>query len=148
MGVDPAVRTTYHPQTRKIRSTGGNIIGTKTKVTYYEQKITIKNTRLSQLPRLIVKDQIFVSRDARFKVRLLEPKSLSGPQKGGNVNRGVAVRWSSWKAESDGESVIDVDMESAQGMLEWNLSIEPGATVDLCLAWEVSAPAGVVWTKQ
>lgn len=64
------------------------------------------------------------------------------------MNRGVAVRWSNWKAESDGESVIDVDMESAQGMFEWNLSIEPGATVDLCLAWEVSAPAGVEWTKQ
>lgn len=117
-------------------------------MTYYEQKITIKNTRLSQLPRLIVKDQIFVSRDARFKVRLLEPRSLSGPQKEGTVNRSVTVRWSSWKAGDDNESTADVDMESAQGMLEWNCNIDPGATVDLSLAWEVSAPAGVEWIKQ
>lgn len=141
-------RPSYHPQTKKIRSTGGSIIGTKTKVTYYEQKITIKNTRLSQLPRLIVKDQVFVSRDARFKVRLLEPKSLSGPQKGVTVNRSVTVRWSSWKTWDDSESTDDVDMESAQGMLEWNCNIDPGAAVDLSLAWEVSAPVGVEWTKQ
>lgn len=146
--MDPAVRATYHPQTKKIRSTGGNIIGTKTKVTYYEQKIAIKNTRLSQLPRLIVKDQIFVSRDARLKVRLLEPKILSGPQVGGMVNRSVTARWSSWKAEDDSESTADVDMESAQGMLEWNCNFDPGATIDLSLAWEVSAPADVDWIKQ
>lgn len=64
------------------------------------------------------------------------------------VSKNVAVRQSNWEAEDEGDSVVDVDMETVQEMLAWNGSIGSGETVDLTLVWEVNAPAGVAWTKK
>lgn len=151
LGVDPAIRVTYHPRTTKSRTSGNGILTVKTDNTNFEQKITVKNTRLSNIPKLVVREQVPVSRDAKIKVAVLEPKGL---QRGKEniIKEGIAIRWANWKAIEGGdlsnEASEDVDMESAQGMLEWICNIEPSASIDLTLAWEISAPSGVEWVKQ
>ena len=138
-------------------------MGTKMSVTSYEQKITVKNTRLTRLSRLLVKDQVPVSRDARVKVNVSEPKGLqgqgsaNGTQKGvGKLGKdGIVARWSSWKSEIGGEDDLEevedstkLDADAAQGRMEWVCDVRPSATVDLVLSWEISAPVGVDWMKQ
>lgn len=116
-----------------------------------EQKISVKNIRLAPVSKLIVREQIPVSRDAKIKVLLLEPKALQ-KDKENVLKEGISVRWTNWKAVENGDlsslSSEGLDMESAQGMLEWVCTIEPSSTADLSLSWEISAPAGVEWAKQ
>ena len=151
MGVDPAVRITYHPLSVKTRSTGGTLLSVKTNYTTSEQQITVKNTRLSAIPRLLVKEQVPVSRDAKIKVNIVEPKSLS--KKGGEtvLKEGVSVRWASRVADEETPTVSsttdELDMDSAQGMLEWICDIKPSTSVDLTLSWEISAPNGTIWVR-
>jgi hypothetical protein len=166
LGVDPAVRVTYHPQSKKSKTTGGGVLSTKHTLTSFEQGITIKNTRLTQLHRLLVKDQIPVSNDARIKVALVEPKVLAGAGKsaaagvGVSASKGVRVRWVPKNGENNVSAKTasassaaatandELDAESARGMLEWVCEIEPSSNVDLVLGWEVSAPVGLDWGRR
>ena len=118
-----------------------------------------------------IREQIPVSRDARFKVVLLEPKALAqanggtmsasasmlglsnGPA-GYLVSAGVRVRWVPLKEltadEIMGEGTNGSEVanaESAQGLLEWVCEVDAGASVDVALVYEVSAPAGVNWSQ-
>lgn len=151
MGVDPAIRVTYHPRTTKSRTAGNGLLTARTNNTMSEQKISVKNTRLAPVSKLIVREQIPVSRDAKIKVLLLEPKALQ-KDKENVLKEGISVRWTNWKAVENGDlsslSSEGLDMESAQGMLEWVCTIEPSSTADLSLSWEISAPTGVEWAKQ
>ena len=111
----------------------------------------MKNTRLSAIPRLLVKEQVPVSRDAKIKVNIVEPKSLS--KKGGEtvLKEGVSVRWASRVTDEETPTVSsttdELDMDSAQGMLEWICNIKPSTSVDLTLSWEISAPSGTIWVR-
>ena len=129
------------------------LLSVKTNNSTSEQRITVKNTRLSVIPRLVVKEQVPVSRDAKIKVDILEPKCLAQKGKGVTLlKKGVSVRWANPKTRADiqidSSSADELDIDSAQGMLEWICNIEPGASVDLTLSWEISAPSDVVWEKQ
>lgn len=158
LGVDPAIRVTCHPQTKKTRSSGGSVLSSlsaKVTTTLYEQVVSIKNTRLSRVHRLLLKEQIPVSRDSRFKVNLLEPRSLVfATAKGGRneavtVSEAIKVQWASRNDEEDENPKVpreELTAESAQGLLEWIITIEPGSTVDVNLSWEVVAPLGVEWS--
>ncbi|KAH8115703.1 hypothetical protein DFH11DRAFT_1543173 [Phellopilus nigrolimitatus] len=153
LGVDPAVRITYHPQSKKTKTTGGTVLTTKMKTVTFEQAITVKNNRLTRLPRLLIKDRVHVSRDAKLKVNVLEPKGLSAGGKGKAVTlqNGVAARWVQRGGDDVGEAKVSQDessAESAQGLLEWVCDIEPGATVDVSLVWEVSAPSDTEWVNE
>ncbi|KAH8115728.1 hypothetical protein DFH11DRAFT_1507331 [Phellopilus nigrolimitatus] len=153
LGVDPAVRITYHPQSKKTKTTGGTVLTTKMKTVTFEQAITVKNSRLTRLPRLLIKDHVHVSRDAKIKVNVIEPKGLSvggGRGKAVALQNGVVARW----VQRGGDDIGEVrpyeeesSLESAQGLLEWVCDMEPGATIDVSLVWEVSAPAYTEWVK-
>ena len=98
-----------------------------------------------------MKEQVPVSRDAKIKVNILQPKSLSLKGKETALKDGVSVRWASRKADEDLVDISaaeEMDVDSAQGMLEWICNIEPSASVDLTLSYEISAPDGVTWVKQ
>ncbi|KAH8115713.1 hypothetical protein DFH11DRAFT_1301174 [Phellopilus nigrolimitatus] len=153
LGVDPAVRVTYYPQSKKTKTTGGTVLTTKMKTVTFEQAITVKNSRLTRLPRLLIKDHVHVSRDAKIKVTVLEPKGLSAGGKGKAVTfqNGVVARWVQRGGDDVGEAKVSQDessAESAQGLLEWVCDIEPGATVDVNLIWEVSAPPLTEWVNE
>jgi len=130
-------------------------LSAKVTTTLYEQVVSIKNTRLSRVHRLLLKEQIPVSRDSRFKVNLLEPRSLVfATAKGGRneavtVSEAIKVQWASRNDEEDENPKVpreELTAESAQGLLEWIITIEPGSTVDVNLSWDVVAPLGVEWS--
>ena len=149
------MRITYHPQRKKTRTTGGSVLTTKMTNTAYEQTISVKNTRLAPVPRLLVRDQIPVSRDAKIKVTLLEPRALADA-KGKLAQLDAGVR-ALWVPRDDAESAVlksaasttpEIDAEAAQGMIEWVCEIDAGATVNISLTWEVSAASTVAWARQ
>ncbi|TDL17687.1 hypothetical protein BD410DRAFT_794164 [Rickenella mellea] len=150
LGADPAVRVTYHPQSTKTK-TKGNVLSAKLTSTTYEQRISIKNTRLTPIPRLIIKDQVPVSRDERVKVSVSEPKDLQTTNKTGvvspsvRVKHGVTAQWAS--RDNDSESVANGGGDPNLGLIEWICQIQPNTNLDVNLAWEVTAPKGVKWTK-
>ncbi len=64
-----------------------------------------------------------------------------------SVSEGVRVHWAS-KRDEDDESKVPLEeltMDSAQGLLEWVIEMEPGATLDIKVAWEVVAAVGDEW---
>ncbi|KAG8776576.1 hypothetical protein FRC16_004480, partial [Serendipita sp. 398] len=75
LGVDPQVKVTYHPRTKKVRAQGG-LLTTRVSTTAYHQKISVKNTRSAPIKKLIVRDQIPVSGDQRIKAVVLEPANI------------------------------------------------------------------------
>lgn len=177
LGVDPQVKVTYHPRTKKTRSQGG-LLSSKTTTTAYHQKMTIKNTRSAPVKRLLVRDQVPVSGDQRIKVTLLDPSNIefagrntiSAATNAGNtsssltiggekglqipkevqIGRGVSVRWkvSDDELTSDAASgVLGLD-GAREGMIEWVCELGAGQTTDVTLSWEVTAPLGMNWGPQ
>ena len=72
LGVDPAVHVTYHPCRKTVSHQGGGLLSkTKTEISTFSQRISIKNTRPSPLEYLIVQDQVPVSEDEHVKVKVL-----------------------------------------------------------------------------
>ena len=155
---------TYHPRTKKSRSQSALLSGGTTTLASY-QKITIRNNRGSTIPRLLVREQIPVSRDERLKVNLIEPASIEHPNRstiGGTTSKGersqyipkpvrlangVTVQWKvndDEDAEGDTKSTAGMD-GAREGMLEWICEIGSGKSTELNLAWEVIAPSSLNW---
>jgi hypothetical protein len=86
-----------------------------------------------------------VSNDARIKVSLLpptDPPTGPGSAQGVLVAEGIRARYTQKNDEAPAEG------DTQDGKLEWICVVQAGATVDLNLAWEVSAPVGLHWVKQ
>jgi uncharacterized protein (TIGR02231 family) len=167
LGVDPQIKVTYHPRTKKTRSQGG-LLSSRTITTASHQKITIKNNRGSTIPRLLVREQIPVSNDERLKVTLIEPASIEFPNRNTisatsskndkalsvlkpvKLSKTVSVRWKlndDDDAEAEAESTAGAD-GAREGILEWICEIGSGQSTDLNLAWDVVAPSGLNWGPQ
>ena len=147
LGEDPAVRVTYHPQTKNMK-TAGSILSTKTSKSHFAQNITIQNTRQSALSRLRVSEQVPVSGSDKVKVDILEPRALNG---GAGV-KDPSVHWvnpgvdTHEEIENDAALTGTAAAQKAQGIFEWVVTVEAGASTNLALAWEVIAPVGTNWT--
>ena len=129
------------------------MLTTKTSTTVFEQSITVKNTRLAPLRDLRIRDQIPVSTDARIKVNILEPTQIIEAKNNiVNLSKGISVKWVRRDEDESEKDLVpggpDVNAETAQGMFEWKCEIEPGASKDVTLSYEVSAPSTVSWEKQ
>ncbi|KIM32688.1 hypothetical protein M408DRAFT_185309 [Serendipita vermifera MAFF 305830] len=167
LGVDPQVKVTYHPRTKKSRLQGG-LLSTRTTTTASHQKITVKNNRGTAIPRLLVREQVPVSHDERLKVTLIDPASIEFPNRNTisagsfkpdkaagvlkpvRLSKGVTVRWKvnddeDAEGEADGTAGAD---GAREGILEWICEIGSGQSTDLNLAWEVTAPSGLNWGPQ
>ncbi|KAJ1548765.1 hypothetical protein HK405_015507, partial [Cladochytrium tenue] len=144
LGADGAVRVTYHPRVRKLKQPTGMVFASsKMQTTAFAQRVTVRNARLAPLHRLVVRDQVPVSTDARIKVAVLEPAELpigNDCAAGVVVARGVVARYTLKNDEAP------ADGEKGDGTVEWVCSgVASGATFDLNLAWEVTAPSGLRW---
>jgi hypothetical protein len=154
LGVDPAIRVTYHPVQKKTKSSSGGLtLSAKADTTTFIQSITLRNTRLTPVPRLILKDQVPVSEDARFKVNVLDPRELvtllGTLSKNSNIStgesiaiagfKGVRVRWAQKNEDGSGG-------DAGNGVVEWICDVRASSRLDLTLSWEVSAAGGVKWS--
>jgi hypothetical protein len=153
LGIDPSVKIKYDPIQKKTKSSGGGLsLYTKVDTTTFSQGIRIHNTRLVPIPRLVVRDQVHVSHDAKFKVTVLNPRELvamgtvtkpsanpvSTPVAG---QKGVRVQWALRNEDESGG-------EAENGIVEWICDVGAGDKLDLILAWEVSGPSGVKWAGE
>ncbi|KAG9226937.1 hypothetical protein CCMSSC00406_0003390 [Pleurotus cornucopiae] len=75
LGVDPSIRTTYAPLSKKASSSG---LINKTTTTTYHRQATIRNTKPVAIQNLKILDRVPVSENAQIVVKLLSP-ALSPP---------------------------------------------------------------------
>ncbi|KAG5728061.1 Serine/threonine-protein kinase A-Raf [Termitomyces sp. T112] len=148
LGLDPSIRITYHPLSRKKSESG---FYTKTTTHVYTQSITVFNTKSTPVERVRVSDQIPVSEDAQIQVRLLSPPLPSvahaykgqdkdkgkervtdeGAEKRVVVSKGVSAMW------EGGE-----EGEGRNGKLCWVVGLPGQGKASLVLQYEVVVPAG------
>ena len=146
LGIDPAIRVTYHNAQKRKKASQGSLLASKSDVSSFVQQISIKNTRATAVSPLLIKDQIPVSEHADYKVNLLEPR-LTGPAKERNevaVASGINCRWSFKDTDSE-DTRNDVEED---GGVEWMCNVAAGKTLELSLAWEVAVPTGHTWVQQ
>jgi hypothetical protein len=121
----------------------------KTRSTTFRQRITVKNTRPTTLHKLVITDHVPVSDNERIKVNVIDPKGLQIGSKGAKetiVGKGVKARWE--QKNGNGPSIEEGGGEIGLGFVEWICEIGPGASVDVDLAWDIVAPAGVGWIRR
>ncbi|KZV96559.1 hypothetical protein EXIGLDRAFT_833529 [Exidia glandulosa HHB12029] len=137
LGVDGAVRVTYHPQSKHLKQATGSLFASaKTSTTSFSQRISVKNTRRATVKKLVVRDQVPVSQDGRIKVAVIEPKDIPGSV---GASEGVRARWALKNEENPAEG------ETGDGMLEWVCTVPAGGNVDLNFSWDVTVPVGLQW---
>ncbi|KAG8989706.1 hypothetical protein FRB94_011323 [Tulasnella sp. JGI-2019a] len=159
LGVDPALRITYHPLIKKSKNATGSkflALQTKTDVTSHIQRVSIKNTRLADI-ELSMKDQIPTSVNADYKVILVEPTLKDGQKEWASLRNGVKIRWTpntddddesdlgGGKLGPDSKSPATNSVPGEDGMVEWGCEIGAGKTVDITLAWDIAVPRGSTW---
>ena len=144
-----------------MHQTQGGFLTTHMKTTTTKQRIAIKNTRGAHLTKLIVRDQVPVPSHQDIKITLREPNMLMAPEavslmstgkeKGRvkewnreyEVSKGIRAKWY-LQAEEDDENNTPADPHY-QGIIEWKGIVKSGTTLELVLAWDVTAPAGLNW---
>jgi len=76
LGMDPSVKVTYHNLQKNTKVNTGSMLGTKTDITAFVQRITVKNNRATTISPFYIKDQIPISETSIFKVTLTRPEGL------------------------------------------------------------------------
>lgn len=104
-----------------------------------------------------MKDHIPITDNADFKVTLVEPAQLRGNAKDwAPVASSVKARWVPKRDEDEeGQAVVSVsvdakstpgaDVPGEDGMVEWACDVGAGKSVDVTLAWGITAPHGRTW---
>ncbi|KAJ2913772.1 hypothetical protein MD484_g6639, partial [Candolleomyces efflorescens] len=172
LGVDPAIRVTYHPLIKQASESG---LISKISSTTFSQRITVYNSKPISVKNLKVLDHIPVSQDAQIGVKLITPaltlpsqnqigssygvttgSGLTSPVLGSDSSsaRKHAAKVATPVKVASGitaqwEGANDVDGSGwhlgRDGQIAWMFSgLASQQKVDLSLAWEVSAPSQVV----
>lgn len=68
--LDPAIKVTYHPQTKKLSKTG---LINKSDVYLFTQRITVHNSKSIDVENVKIIDQVHVSEDSTISVKLIAP---------------------------------------------------------------------------
>ncbi|KAG6872123.1 hypothetical protein C0995_012777 [Termitomyces sp. Mi166 len=155
LGLDPSIRITYHPLSKKQSESG---FYSKTTTHVYTQTITVHNTKSTAVERVRISDQIPVSEDAQIQVKLLSPalplplalthnakdkdKVQDKDQRAEKtkrvaVSRGVSAMWEGADESEDGGEVV-----GRNGKFCWVVGLPGQAKVNLVLQYEVVVPAG------
>jgi len=151
--VDPTVRITYHPRSKKVNQSGF----TRRTCSYiFEQRITIVNTKATAaLSSIKIQDQIPVSEDERIIVKLANPPLLlpSYNKKGvlqpvesvtiKTAEKGcrLSAHWA--EMEEVGTGGIDPVLVGKSGKLNWICEELPAqGKIVVALSWEVVCPYG------
>ncbi|CAH8562682.1 unnamed protein product [Schistosoma turkestanicum] len=116
LGYDPGIRVTYMPR-HKYKKTG-TFLGNKTMSIIFKQVISVENS-YSRSMKLLVIDQLPVSKEDKVKVQLIEP-SIKNPDK---YDPTKPVRISKTK------------------LVEWDIELAPYESRELVLKYLVEYPA-------
>ncbi|KAJ8522073.1 hypothetical protein ONZ45_g1288 [Pleurotus djamor] len=153
LGLDPAVRVTYHPISQKTSTSG---LYNKSTVKAFTQRISVANTKPTPIENLKIVDRVPISEDSQINVKLISPtlSSLSASSTGetgttknraskllsssSKIDEGVVAQWDGASDESVDPSTLGKD-----GKLNWICNIPPQGKIDVVLKWEESAPANV-----
>ena len=65
-----------------------------------------------------------------------------------SVGAGVTARWTKRNEDGVGAGEAETDRDASVGRMEWMCEVGAGTSVDLMLAWEVSAPVGMLLETQ
>ncbi|KAJ7776837.1 hypothetical protein DFH07DRAFT_951451 [Mycena maculata] len=144
-GLDPSIRITYHPLSKKLSTSG---VFSKSANYVFAQRITVHNTKGVGAQGVKIVDQIPASQDEKIEVRLVSP-ALRLPVDSGasanassgktakekepqvlNVAKGVVAQW-------DGSDEPGCEVE-ALGQVNWICAVPAQGKVNLALEWEVT----------
>ncbi|KAL0946274.1 hypothetical protein HGRIS_012526 [Hohenbuehelia grisea] len=150
LGLDSAVRITYHPLSKKAGQSG---FYSKSSTRSYTQRVTVHNTKSTAIGSLTVVDHVPISEDSQITVKLLAPvlpdpgnKAVatagggSGKEKEKvRVSEGVVAQW-------DGADDEEADPAALgkEGKLNWVCKVPPQGKLNLMMQWEVTSPLNVV----
>jgi len=140
LGLDPSVRITYHPRTKKVSQSG---LYTKTSTYVFSQRVTIFNAKTTAIDGLKILDQVPVSQDSQISVKVVSPALNSSGTTTKNakiqplqVSEGVVAQW-----EGADEPDCDVSALGKDGKFNWVCSVPAQGKINLLLQWEVTTPA-------
>ncbi|KAG9226905.1 hypothetical protein CCMSSC00406_0003422 [Pleurotus cornucopiae] len=154
LGVDPSIRITYAPLSKKLSSSG---LINKTTITAYSRQATIRNTKSIVIENLKILDRIPISEDSQIVVKLIKPAlSLSKPPQSPSENRGMLDKAGGYQvktAEPSSTLLKVAENVSAQwegedgeegtgrdGRISWLCTVPPQGKVSVNLQWEESTP--------
>ncbi|KAG6898902.1 hypothetical protein C0993_002979 [Termitomyces sp. T159_Od127] len=141
LGLDPSIRVTYHPLSKKQSKSG---FYTKTRTHVYTQTVTVHNTKSIPVEGVRIADQVPVSEDAQIQVKLISP-ALGAKEKGKDrdegtgrvtVAKGVSAIW-----ENADESEPHMEALGRNGKFDWVVALPAQGKVNLVLQYEVVSPA-------
>ncbi|TFK22942.1 mucoidy inhibitor A [Coprinopsis marcescibilis] len=161
LGLDPSVRVTYAPLSKKATQSG---FMTKTRIQNFTQRINIHNTKSSTIGNIKIFDQVPVSEDSVITAKLISPSlqvldsngdtaaglsALSRPGGGVknklgvhvpapiSISQGITVQWDGADEAASDSDALEL---GKNGKLVWNCAIPAQGKINLSLQWEVSAP--------
>uniref|UniRef100_A0A914X159 DUF4139 domain-containing protein n=1 Tax=Plectus sambesii TaxID=2011161 RepID=A0A914X159_9BILA len=114
LGVDPAVRVEYKPA-HKFHEQAGLI--SRSSIDTHEQAIEIKNTKVGEKIKIVVREQIPKSTDEKIKITVMQPE-----------------------LPKNGDEPTTVKL-SKDHNLEWSLQIPANEKRQLLVKWKVEYPA-------
>ncbi|KAI8056942.1 hypothetical protein BDF22DRAFT_668616 [Syncephalis plumigaleata] len=144
LGIDPAVRITYPPRSKR-EQTAGFIISRQQTIRFH-QRIEIKNTRSAGIT-VMVSDQVPVSEEEKLQVRLVEPSaSVVTTASKRPATNGSAGHNDKDKGENEEQRLVITGPKAPRindkQCLEWVLRIESGRTEKLQFSYELAFPIG------
>ncbi|KAH6911819.1 mucoidy inhibitor A [Coprinopsis sp. MPI-PUGE-AT-0042] len=168
LGLDPAIKVTYHPRTKKASQSG---LINKTDVYLYTQRITVHNTKNIDVSNVKLLDHIPISEDANVHVKLISPAlQLPGSTDGGSIrsSKGFSLTSKSgdnssstssatkkipapvkvsnevvakWDDGNEEEENIDVGSLGKDGKVNFVCALPAQGKTNISMQWEVTAPA-------
>ncbi|KAJ3504191.1 hypothetical protein NLJ89_g8067 [Agrocybe chaxingu] len=143
LGIDPTIRITYHPRSKKINRSG---FTRKTCSYLFDQRVTVLNTKGSAVSNLKIQEQVPVSEDSSITVNLLNPSLvLPHVNRKGVLQTAEAVKvMEHVRAEWDGMGEADVEpsLVGKEGRFNWICEVPSQGKLNLTLSWEVACPYG------
>ncbi|RDB15252.1 Protein F37C4.5 [Hypsizygus marmoreus] len=143
LGLDPAIRVTYHPRTKKQTKNGFYI---KSTTQLFTQPITVFNNKETAVQGVKIIEQVPVSEDVSIQVKLINPplhspkvlarlfETCSNPLV---IEKGVVAYWE----EDNTRGAEDGGQLAWNGKFCWVCTIPAQGKVDFLFQWEVAAPA-------
>ncbi|KAL8677286.1 MAG: hypothetical protein Q9186_006273 [Xanthomendoza sp. 1 TL-2023] len=149
LGVDPALNVVYSKPTVRRSESG---MFQKEGSAIYTRTCILTNTKNDTAIEATVADQIPISEDDKLKVEILVPKGLGKDGRQvvnagiGQINEGTGKKGSTYAEESTGSSGGRWGKATAKmkkdGVIEWDVKLNPGQGVKLELEYEAKYPSG------